>query len=156
MRHDGSRYDGGSDGILHYKGKILFTHELLLDCLNQQGSSRVPIKAWFRGKVKSWKQAAQGLDGDEFAQCCCLLVAEFIFVCVIQSHLFTAGASFNFKAVCDLLHSKRKMEDKITDAIFDYITLLAIDWDDAFSCKCKPGKYVCLCIACARVYEFCE
>jgi hypothetical protein len=58
-----SPYDGVNDGILNFNGKVLFTHELLQDCLNQQDNGRVSFKGFWKGKVASFMRSAKGLRG---------------------------------------------------------------------------------------------
>lgn len=54
--------------------------------------------------------------------------------------IISAGV-FDSEARKKLLQSDKYLGDKFTDAVFDYISLINIDWDEAFACKCDAGTY---------------
>ena len=54
--HDGAnlQFDGGKLGVLNFDGKILFTHELLMDMLSCQEFGKNTFKGLWHAKVQTW------------------------------------------------------------------------------------------------------
>lgn len=104
-------YDGIDDALLNVDGKILFTHEFLQGFLDQSGEGRLSFSGYWRAQVKLWKS--------NFAYFSAADIATPPFV---QSCLDLINRPF--------------MEAVFLESVFDYITLLKLDYVDAFSCDC--------------------
>lgn len=103
-------FDGMQLGILHTQqlgSRLLFTHELLREFWDLTCETRITHKGWIRTKIKTWKQnIAGGKDENE-----------------------------SYKKVWDLL-CRPALVDRIYEALYDYVTLLDIDYKSLFSCQC--------------------
>lgn len=106
---DGTPYDGNDHGIINMKGKYMFTWELLQETLDHQGVSRTSIKGIFRAKAKGWRRNSMNLQSQSLKD-----------------------------KISDILDTSH-VQDVFTDALFDYLTLLDIDYDQTFMCKCDSA-----------------
>jgi len=107
---DGTPFDGNDHGIINTKGQFMFTWELLQECLDNQSVSRTSIKGFFRAKAKGWRRNSMHLQSQSLRD-----------------------------EISDIL-DKSRVQDVFTDALFDYLTLLDIDYHMAFMCKCNPAS----------------
>ena len=109
---DGSPYDGNDHAVINMKGKYMFTWELLQETLDLQGGARTSIKGIFRSKAKGWLRNSRHLQSVSLRD----EIAEIL--------------------------GKSHVQDVFTDALFDYLTLLDIDYAHAFRCKCVAATDV--------------
>ena len=107
---DGTPYDGNDNAVLNTKSKYMFTWELLQETLDHQGVARTSIKGIFRAKTRGWLRNSK--------------------------HLPDQSLKDEIKQVLDKSH----VQDVFTDALFDYLTLLDIDYDRAFLCRCAVSS----------------
>lgn len=106
-------FDGRDLGILNFNNTILFTHEFLHEFLDLSCNNRVSHRGYIRTKVEGWTRSLLTVQSDpdhEKKRSKCL---DFIL--------------------------RPSLANTITDAIFDYLTLLDIDYESLFSCKCRLG-----------------
>jgi len=104
-------YDGRDDALLNVDGKILFTHELLQSFLDHSGEGRLSFSGYWRAQVKQWKRNFAYFSEPN------ICMPEFVRTCL------------------DLI-DRPFMEVVFLESVFDLITLLEIDYVDAFSCDC--------------------
>lgn len=111
-------FDGVDLGILVFSRKLLFTHEFLQEFWDQTCESRNTHKGWIRGKMKGWKRG------------------NFI----NRSQMPTTPLiDANKQLVLDLL-APFSFQDRIMDALYDYLALLDIDYDKLFQCQCNLSE----------------
>ena len=104
-------FDGRDLGILNFNNTILFTHEFLHEFLDLSCNNRVSHRGYIRTKVEGWARSLNTLQSDphhEQKRSKCL---DFIL--------------------------RPSLANTITDAIFDYLTLLDMDYEALFECKCQ-------------------
>jgi hypothetical protein len=108
-------YDGSDDAVLNVNGKVLFTHEFLYAFLDQSGDGRLSFAGYWRASVTGWQRnLSYYLDSGVHVP---LFVQQFL----------------------DLI--KRPFMDKVfLDAVFDFITLLDFNYEDAFACGCADDS----------------
>lgn len=106
---DGTPYDGNDHAIINMKGQFMFTWELLQETLDHQGVSRTSIKGFFRAKAKGWRRNSM--------------------------HLQLQSLRDEISEILD----KSRVQDVFTDALFDYLTLLKIDFNKTYMCKCDSA-----------------
>jgi len=102
-------YDGRDHAILNVNGQILFTHEFLLDFLHQSCHGRLTLSGYWKAKRESWLP-----------------------MCKSDEKHCTPGR----RAFRDLI-LRPSMANTFLDAVFDYLGLLELDYDNAFRCACK-------------------
>lgn len=107
---DGKPYDGNDHAVINMRGKYMFTWELLQEALDHQGVARTSIKGIFRAKAKGWLRNSRHLPSESFRD-----------------------------EISDIL-DKSHVQDVFTDALFDYLNLLDIDYHLAFLCKCVGAR----------------
>mmetsp|Transcript_14117 Transcript_14117/g.27870 ORF Transcript_14117/g.27870 Transcript_14117/m.27870 type:complete len:1112 (+) Transcript_14117:20-3355(+) len=110
-------YDGRDDGILNYNGRILFTHEFLHQFLSQAGEGKLSFSGFWRASVQQWRYNIEitGSDAESASE------TEFV--------------TFALEQI-----SRPMMENVFVDCIFDYISLLNVDYKTAFTCMCDTGR----------------
>lgn len=94
-----AKFDGGKLQILNYDGHILFTHELLQSCLDQQGTGRVSFNGFWTAKTRTFQ-----LFLHQNPQLSGVYLEE------LEAEL-----------------NKKSLADKFTNAVFAYLTLLEVN-----------------------------
>jgi hypothetical protein len=102
-------FDGLDHSVLNINGKVLFTHEFLLDFLHTSGHGKMTISGYWNAKCALWLQILRAHDSD-------LTPHEQAFLELIK---------------------KTNMSHVFLDSVFDYIGLLDVDYKKAYSCRCK-------------------
>ena len=117
--HDDWRdFDGLELGVLNFNNKILFTHEFLQEFLTLSCQNRMTHRGFIRSKIEVWLSSVSEP-----------LLNAGLFPSLEQS-----------RACIQQFLQQPSLPNIITDAIFDYITLLDMDYDDLFACQCRHDK----------------
>lgn len=115
---DGTRipFDGRDQAVLNVNGKVLFTHEFLLDFLHISGHGKITLSGYWNAKCALWVQ-------------------------ILGAHDAEHPLASTEKAFLELI-KKTHMPHLFVDTIFDYIGLLDVDYKKAFTCRCKEYYHV--------------
>lgn len=104
-------YDGRDDAVFNWDGKVLFTHEFLQHFLHHSCHGRLTLSGYWKAQRAHWSKYCKVDASDK----------NF--------------ASVGRRAFRDLIWQS-SMQHIFLDAVFDYLGLLELDYDDAFSCQC--------------------
>lgn len=116
-------YDGSDDCILNVNGRLLITHELLQDFLQLAGEGRITFSGYWRAQKKGWER-----NFAHFSRATADCGIDF------GEHAFTVPAF-----VQSFLHliARPSMENVFLECVFDFISLVELDYVAAFSCDCS-------------------
>ena len=105
-------FDGSDIGVLNFSDTLLFTHELLEQFWDQTCASRTTHKGWIKGVVNGWKRN-------------------------VEASVFRCEHGDEIRAQVNGLLSSPSLPDRIYQALYDYVSLLDIDYGLLFTCQCQ-------------------